>query len=130
MAHDLQAVGDLDDANSRVGRILDDEFLVILSLQAGVLGLDGGYLVEAVDHQPNVLGECRDVYILVCAGGLVQVHGGGAGVGETDFLRDDVRHAVCVPDERRAVIPGLALERLHGNLPGRSFERLFHTGQI
>ena len=110
MAHHLEAVGDLDHAHARVGAEADYQFLVLFSLKARILGLDGGNLVEPVDHHQHFLRECADIHILVGAGGFVQIHRRGASLRQADFARYDIGHPVGMRDKGGAVITGLSLQ--------------------
>ena len=110
--HHLQAVGDLEHGHARVGGVLDDEALVVLRLQAGVLGLDGRDLVEPIHERADVLREGADIHLLMDAGRLVQIHRGHARIRETDLVLDDAGHVVGVREERGPVVAGLVLQHL------------------
>ena len=125
-AHHLQPVGDLEHGHAGIGRVLDDEALVILRLQACVLGLDGRDLVEPVHEGPDILREPADIHILMGPRGLVQVHGGNAGVREADFVLHDMRDVVRMADERGPVEAGFVLQRLQRHRAGL-FNQSFHN---
>ena len=110
VAHHLEAVRYLDHADPRVGGVLDYQFLVFLRLQARVLGLYRGNLVEAVHHHPHVLGKCADVYVFMAAGGLVEIDSGNARLRQAYFVSDDMGRAVGMLDEGRSVVAGLAFK--------------------
>ena len=124
-AHHFQPVRDLEHGHARVRGVLDDELLVVLRLQTGVLGLDGRDLVEAVHERPHVLRERADVHILMDAGGFVEIDGSHAGVREADLVFDDPGHLVRVSDERGPVVPGLVLQCLQRHCAG-FFDQIVH----
>ena len=110
-AHHFQAVGQLEHGHAGVGRILDDELFVILGLQAGVLGLDGGNAVETVHQSADGRAPFGLLYLHAGhAAGFVQVNGGDALLGEADLPVHDVGHGVGVADEGRSVVAGAVLE--------------------
>ena len=128
VAHHLQPVRDLQQGHARVGGIADDEFLVVLGLQAGVLGLDGGDLRQALDHGQHVLREGADVHLWVEAGGFVQIDRRNALRAQSDFVLDDARHAVRVADERPPVPAHIVAQGFEGDPPCIS-DQVFHRSK-
>ena len=128
VAHYLEAVGDLEHDDAGVAGVLDYQFLVVLGLEARVLGLDRGNLVEAVDYRAHVLGEGADVDVLVDAGGFVEVDRGHAFVRQPDFVFHYAGDAVGMTDEGRAVVAGLVRERR--SCDGAClFDKIVHYGK-
>ena len=120
-AHHLQAVRQLEDGHARVRRVLDDQFLVVLGLEAGVLGLDGGNLVQAVHHRIDAFVQLQGVDVQVhlpAPRGFVQEHGGDALGRQADLVGDDLRDGERMPEEGRPVAAGLAGEGLFGQVVG------------
>ena len=82
VAHHVEAVGYFDEHDSRVSGVGDDKALVVLGLEAGLLGLDGGYLVEALRYVYNLRGKCsfREAlrHLRVEPDGLMEKYGNDA----------------------------------------------------
>ena len=82
VAHHVEAVGYFDEHDSRVAGVGDDKALVVLGLEAGLLGLDGGYLVEALRYVYDFRGKCsfREAlrHLRVEPDGLMEKYGNDA----------------------------------------------------
>ena len=110
-SHHLQAVGQLEDGHARIPGVLDDEFLVVLGLQARVLGLDGGNLVKTVHQRADGRAPIGLLYLHAAhPAGLMQVHGGDAFFRQADFIGHDGGDGIRVHDERGSVVAGYVLE--------------------
>ena len=87
----------------RVAGVGDDKALVVLGLEAGLLGLDGGYLVEALRYVYNLRGKCsfREALrnLRIEPDGLMEKYGNDALVAEVDVLRHDAGHSEGMLDE-------------------------------
>ena len=114
VSHHFEAVRYLEDGDPGIGGILDDEFLVVLRFQTGVLWLDRRDLVKSVHHCDNVMGESRKIVFVVGIqpSGFVKEHGGDTFGLQSDFVRDDEGHVGRMFHERMAVVPCLSVKRL------------------
>ena len=102
-AHHLQPVRQLEDGH------------------AGILGLDGGDLVQAVHHRIDALVQFQgaDVHIgTPLPDRLVQEHGGHALGREADFVGNDLSDSEGMPEERLPVAAHFSRERLFGQVIG------------
>ena len=120
IAHHFQPVGDFEHSHPRVGRVLDNEFLVVLGLQPGILRLDGGDSVKSVHHLAYLSRETGNVDS--CLGmlphGLVEENRRHAFRRESYFLGNDGRHVHRMLNERMPVVPHIIRKNLPGRLPG------------
>ena len=120
IAHHFQPVGDFEHSHPRVGRVLDNEFLVVLGLQPGILRLDGGDSVKSVHHLEYLSRETGNVDS--CLGmlphGLVEENRRHAFRRESYFLGNDGRHVHRMLNERMPVVPHIIRKNLPGRLPG------------
>ena len=108
--HHLQPVRQFQDGHAGIGRILDDQLLVILGLQARILGLDGGNLVQALHQGADGGAPVGLLHGKAChAAGFVQIDGGDAFLRKADFIGHDPGHGIRVADERRPVVAGILL---------------------
>ena len=128
--HHLQAVGQFENRYARVTRVLNDQFLVILRLQPGVLGLDGGNFVESVHEGAHRLSPLAGLYHIVShAAGFMQVNGHDAFFGKADLVGHDAGHRVRMADEGRSVIAGAVFQDGGGRFTGPGYETtFFHVG--
>ena len=117
--HHFQAVGQFEHRHAGVRGVLDNEFLVAFGLQAGVLRLDGGNMVEPLHHRANVLVPvfAQDLHPAHPAG-LVQVHGGHALGGKTNLVGHNTGHGIRMAYERRPVVTGHIFQGFHSQGPG------------
>ena len=121
-AHDLKAVGELEYDYARVGGVADYQFLVVVGFQTGVLGLDGGYLVQPVHHREDVAAEepvGDDAGLGPATRRLVQEHCGDALGTEADLSCRDPGDVLGMLDERGAVAALLAFKCFAGYVVGR-----------
>ena len=122
-SHHLQTVGQFEHGHARVPGILDDEFLIVLRLQARILGLDGGNLVQALHQRADSFSPFRLLYLQTAhAAGLVQVHGGNALFRKTNLVGHYLRHGIRMADEGGPVVPGEILQSLRRRRAGLVYE--------
>ena len=57
VAHHVEAVGNLDEHYPRILGVGYDQTLVVLGLQAGLLGFDSGYFVETLRYVYDFMGK-------------------------------------------------------------------------
>ena len=105
VSHDLQAVGDFQHRHTGIGGILDNQFLIILGLQAGVFRFDRGDLVQTVHHGIDVVAErfLPDIGIGMHALGFMQENRGDAFGREGNLVRCDQGDAHRVADKGGSV---------------------------
>ena len=125
VAHHVEAVGYLDEHDPRVAGVGDDQTLVVLGLEAGLLRLDGGYLVEALRYVYNLRGKCsfREAlhHLRVEPDGLMEKYGNDALVAEVDVLSHDAGHSEGMLDEWMPVLPELVLHCIVGYAVGSEY---------
>ena len=124
ISHDLQPVRDFQDGHARVGRILDNEFLIVLRFQSRILGLDRGDLVQSVHHLVDFLREIGCLYIIirVFPQRFMKKNCGCTFCGKTYFIGNNERDIHRVLHERMPVISQIIFQRIRCNGPGTSYQ--------
>ena len=124
VAHNFETVCNLQDSDSRVGGVLDDEFLVVFRFEPCVLGFDGGNLVEAVDHGHDLPGEAPGGRVEVgmppqC---LMQEYGSHTLGGQPDLVGGDQGNSKRMLQERRPVIAPVVCQSSRCNVVGLVYQ--------
>ena len=122
-SHHLQTVCQFEHRHARVPGILDNEFLIILRLQTGVLGLDGRNLVQAFHQGADSFSPFSLLYLHTGhAAGFVQVNGGDAFLREANLVGHYFGHGIRMADKRRPVVPGVVLQGFCSSRTGLIYE--------
>ena len=132
VAHHVEAVGNLDEHYPRIFGVGYYQAFVVLGLQAGLLGFDGGYLVETLRYVYYLRGKCSFGQTLqhlgVEAYGLMEKYGNDALVAEVDVLRHYSGYSQRVLYERMPVLAQLVLHGLFGYAVGFEYLLLLVGG--
>ena len=132
VAHHVEAVGNLDEHYPRILGVGYDQTLVVLGLQAGLLGFDGGYLVETLRYVYDFMGKCsfREVlqHLRVEPDSLMEKYGNDALVAEVDVFRHYPGYSQRVLYERMPVLAQLVLHGLFGYAVGFEYLLLLVGG--
>ena len=120
MPHHLQTVSYLKHRNSRICRVLDYKFLIILSLETCILRLDGGDLVQTFHHLVNLRRELRrfDIVVRMLSQCLMKENSCNTLSLKTHLVRNDKGDIQRMLYEGMPVIAQIFFQRLLRNLPG------------